>query len=192
MSVTADQVQKVIRASVWARRITTFMLALIVAGLLWAVYFLLTAPMLGGKITIGHHVFPAAVLQPWHMKVWMMAVFLVVAALALTFVFLLRSIFSNLARGEIFCHPNVGHIRGLGLLLIAGGILQWTIPIATGAYLASMGHDDIAFASSVYTFDGLGPFAQGALMILLSWIMAVGLGVREDAEELRRDAELVI
>jgi hypothetical protein len=168
------------------------MLALIAAGLLWSIYFVLTAPLLGGKITIGHNVFPAAALQPWHVKVWVLAVFVIVAALALTFVSLLRSIFSNLARGEIFCHPNVRHIRGLGLLLIAGGILQWVVPVATAAYLVSMGHDDIAFAGSVYTFDGLGPFAQGALMILLSWIMAVGLGVREDAEELRRDAELVI
>jgi hypothetical protein len=192
MSVTADEVQKVIRASVWARRIATSMLALIVAGLAWSIYFLLTAPMHGGKVTIGHHVFPAAALQPWDVKVWMIAVFLLVAALALTFVFLLRSIFSNLARGEIFCHPNVRHIRGLGLLLIAGGILQWIVPIATAAYLVSMGHGDIANASSVYTFEGIGPFAQGALMILLSWIMAVGLGVREDAEKLRHDAELVI
>jgi hypothetical protein len=45
---------------------------------------------------------------------------------------------------------------------------------------------------TVNLFDGIAPFAYGALMILLSWIMAVGLGVREDAEKLRHDAELVI
>jgi hypothetical protein len=47
-------------------------------------------------------------------------------------------------------------------------------------------------APSGLGFDAIDPFAYGALMILLSWIMAVGLGVREDADELRRDAELVI
>ena len=51
---------------------------------------------------------------------------------------------------------------------------------------------DIPFRDETTVFVGLGQIVSGGLYILLSWIMAVGLGVREDAEELRRDAELVI
>jgi hypothetical protein len=179
MNVTTNQVQRVMRASVWARRVTSGVMALMVAGLAFVVFFVFAAPVAGGsgKVTIGNYVFTTVALQSSHVKFWVMLVLAIVAALALTFVYLLRSIFSNLSRGEIFCDPNVRHIRRLGLLLIAGGVLQWLLPVATAVFFRNV---------------GFAPFAYGALMILLSWIMAVGLGVREDAEKLRHDAELVI
>jgi hypothetical protein len=193
MSVTTNQVQRVMRASVWARRITSCVMALMVAGLAFVLFFVLTAPAGGnGKVTLGQYVFSTDALQSGHVKSWVILVLAIVAALALSFVYLLRSIFSNLSRGEIFCDPNVRHIRRLGMLLIASGIFQWLLPLATGVFFASFGQDDIPSRSPAYTFGGIGPFAYGALMILLSWIMAVGLGVREDAEKLRHDAELVI
>ena len=196
MSVTADQVQKVIRASVWARRITTLMLVLIAAGVIWTVLVVLTAPLLGGTAKIGPYVFTAAEMQSWPVKSWVLLFVAPVAALALTFAYLLRSIFSNLARGEIFCHRNARHIRSLGFLIIAGGVLKLLAPILTAAYFTIVGYEEISRREMgqnvVYSFDVIDPFAYGGMLILLSWIMAVGLGVREDAEELRRDAELVI
>jgi hypothetical protein len=54
------------------------------------------------------------------------------------------------------------------------------------------GHDDITFRNEPALSTGLGQIVNGGLYLLLSWIMAVGLGVREDADELQRDAELVI
>jgi hypothetical protein len=197
MSVTTNQVQRVVRASVWARRITTFLMAVMVAGLIWATFFVFTAsPTSGAKIKIAQYVFTATALQFWAVKLWVMLFNAVVGALGFAFFYLLRSIFTNLSRGEIFCAPNVRHIRGLGLLLIAGGVLQWLMPFANSFYFMLTGYDKISSREFVrnytFDFDAFMPFAYGALMILLSWIMAVGLGVREDADELRRDAELVI
>jgi len=196
MDVTTNQVERVMRASVWGRRIATFVIALMVAGLIWAVLVVVAAPQLGGRVKIGEYVFTAAALQSWAVKSWVLLFIALVAALGLPFAYLLRSIFANLARGEIFCHPNVRHIRSLGLLIIAGGALQILAPIATTAYFMVVGYGNISqreiTQDAVYSFNGIEPFAYGALMILLSWIMAVGLGVREDAENLRHEAELVI
>jgi hypothetical protein len=196
MDVTTNQVQRVMRASVWARRFTTCSMVLMVAGLIWAVLAVVTAPLLGGTAKIGPYAFTAAEMQSWSVKSWVLLFIAPVAALGLTFVYLLRSIFSNLARGEIFCHPNVRHIRGLGLLIIAGGALKVLAPFLTAIYFMVVGYDKIAHhevgQNAIFSFDVIEPFAYGGMLILLSWIMAVGLGVREDAEKLRHDAELVI
>jgi hypothetical protein len=197
MSVTTNQVQRVMRASVWARRVATGVMAVMVVGLVWAAFVVLSASSTGrGKVTIAQFVFTSSALESWAVKFWVLLVLSIIAALGLTFLYLLRSIFSNLARGEIFCATNVRHIRSLGLLVIAGGALQWLATIATATYFMFAGYDKIssrqATGDTMFGFDGIAPFAYGALMILLSWIMAVGLGVREDAEKLRHDAELVI
>jgi hypothetical protein len=86
----------------------------------------------------------------------------------------------------------VRRIRNLGWLAIAIGIFYWLIPLTNAAYFMLAGHADITFRDESTLFVGIGQIVSGGLYILLSWIMAVGLGVREDAEELRRDAELVI
>jgi hypothetical protein len=196
MDVTTSQVQRVMRASVWARRFTTFTMALMLAGVIWAVLAVVMAPLLGGTAKIGPYTFAGAEMQSWSVKSWLLLFIALVATLGLTFIYLLRSIFSNLARGEIFCNPNVRHIRSLGFLIIAGGVLKVLAPILTASYFMVVGYDKISHRemgqNAIYSFDVVEPFAYGGMLILLSWIMAVGLGVREDAEKLRHDAELVI
>jgi hypothetical protein len=105
---------------------------------------------------------------------------------------LVRGVFTDLARANIFCEANVRRIRSLGWLTIAGGFGCWLIPFANGAYVMLTGRDDLTFGNEPTFFAGLGQIVNGGLFVLLCWIMAVGLGVREDAEELQRDAELVI
>jgi hypothetical protein len=101
-------------------------------------------------------------------------------------------VFANLAQGNIFCEANVRHIRNLGWLTIAGGILCWLIPVADAAYFTLTHNHGITFQDPSTLLTGLAQILNGALFLLASWIMAVGLGVREDAEALQHDAELVI
>lgn len=193
MSVTTNQVQKVMKASVWGRRISTVVIFMMIAALVISLFVVITGrPYSNFKFSIGAYVFSHETLQSPAVKIWIVTYTMLVATLAVGFVYLLRSVFANLARGEVFCEANVRAIRNMGLLIIWGGLLTWIAPLANATIFMFAGHDGIAFRDVKIGTDGLAPFAYGGMLILLSWIMAVGLGVREDAEELRRDAELVI
>jgi len=192
MSVSASQVQKIMRASVWARNITTAFITVVVLGLMFLLFRFAHGDSGGLKVFVGPYIFPEAALEPWSARLYAMLMLLISGALAMASLLLIRSVFADLARGNIFCDANVRRIRNLGWLTIAGGVVYWLIPVANAAYFMLTGHDDITYRDEPPLFSGLGQIVNGGLYLLLSWIMAVGLGVREDAEELRRDAELVI
>lgn len=193
MSVTTQQVQKVMRASVWGRRICTVAIFMMLAALLIAMFVVITGrPYTNFKFSISPYVFSPDSLRSLTVKIWIVAFTSLAATLAIGSIYLLRSVFANLARGEIFCEANVRAIRNIGLLIIGSGLLVWIAPLAHATIFMFAGHDGIGFRDVTIGTDGLAPFAYGGMLILLSWIMAVGLGVREDADELRRDAELVI
>jgi hypothetical protein len=190
MNVTTEQVRKVMRASAVARGITTALLVMTVLAFFWVMYIVLGARA-SSTIRIGDASFPASALQHLPLKLWVAAFTIAITAFGFSFIYLLRRVFANLAVGEIFCEANVRHIRHLGLLLIAGGVFAWLVPLLNTAFFAMAGAG-AALSGGATVVGAFGPFAYGALLILLSWIMAVGLGVRESADELRRDAELVI
>jgi hypothetical protein len=193
MSVTTSQVQKVMRASVYARRITTFLMGLMLFGFTGALLSLTTGfPSSTFKFSISSYVFSHQSLQTWPAKLYVMTVLLLIFSTLLGFLYLLRSVFVNLARGEIFCAANVKNIRYMGLLIIAGVFFEILTTLANATIFMYLGHEGITYRDRPFFSNALEPFAYGGMLILLSWIMAVGLGVREDAEELRRDAELVI
>ncbi len=193
MNVTKNQVQRVMRASVWGRRISTALIGMTVASLVVVLFVLITGkPLTNFKFSISAYVFTQDSLTRLPVKVWIVSFFLIATTLGIGWLYLLRTVFANLARGEIFCEANVRHIRNMGLLIIAGGLLVWIAPLANATIFMFAGHDGIESRATPFIQDGLGSFAYGGLLIFLSWIMAVGLGVREDAEKLRHDAELVI
>ena len=193
MSVTTEQVRKVMRVSAYARGITTFVIIMILAALTVALFSLLTgSPAPKFKFSISAYVFSHESLQSPQIKAYIIAFIVLTAALGVGFLYHLRRVFSNLARGEIFCDANVRNIRHMGTLLIAGGLLSWLAPILNATVFMFAGHQGIEYRDVPFVSSGLAPFAYGGMLILLSWIMAVGLGVREDADALRRDAELVI
>lgn len=193
MSVTTDQVQRVMRASAWARAISTFVIVTMLAALTVAMFSLLTGvPTPNFRFSISAYVFSHESLRSLPVKIYIVAFTLVVAAVAIGFVYLLRRVFANLARGEIFCVANVRNIRHMGTVMIVGGLLSWVAPLVNATIFMIVGHEGIEYRDVPMISSGLAPFAYGGMLILLSWIMAVGLGVREDADELRRDAELVI
>lgn len=192
MSVSANQVQQVIGLSVWGRRIATFYMALMLIGC--------GATLLGvsgvidiawAKNSFDKNFFPTVALVSWPLWIWAVLMVLIEVTLALAPIYVVRSVFASLARGEIFCAANVRRFRGLGILLIAVGLSEVLLPTVNAAILELNGFDEELYRDG--SLSGLiKNCVYGGLMLLMSWIMAVGLGVREDAEGLRRDAELVI
>lgn len=192
MNVTAGQVQKVMRGSVWAWRMTSVFVGMVVVG---GPILLLTI-VGGGFHDRTFHMDPFVfswALESWSARIYVMLVCLINLALMFTTLLQIRAVFADLAGGRIFCDANVLRIRRIGWLTIAGGVWSWLLPLTNPVYSMLTGHDGLITYRSTSVFSyGLLSFLSGGLTILQSWIMAVGMGVREDAEELRRDAELVI
>jgi hypothetical protein len=192
MSVSASLVRRITRGSVWARNATSVLFAFGLVGLIVLCIPVLMGGIAGQPVAVGPYVFASAAMEPWTARLYVLLVLVVSGSLALAALSMVRSVFANLAQGNIFCEPNVRHIRNLGWLTIAGGILCWLIPFADAAYFALTDHRGITFQDSSTLFNGLAQILNGGLFLLASWIMAVGLGVREDVEALQHDAELVI
>jgi|SRR5690349_8609039 len=192
MSVTTGQVQKIMRGGVWGRNITSCVIGLALVGLVVTCIFIAMGGMAGQTVHIGSYSFPRAALQPWPARIYVAATMVTFGAMAIASLYLIRGVFADLALGNIFCADNVRRIRNLGWLAIAIGVFAWLIPFTNAAFFMLAGHADVTSRAEPPLFSGLGQIVSGGLYILLSWIMAVGLGVREDADELRRDAELVI
>jgi Protein of unknown function (DUF2975) len=192
MSVSASQVRKIMRASVWARNITSCLIAFALVGVTFMCVLVAMGGTPGQRIFIGSYIFSQAAIEPWSARVYVMLFAVIAGAMVIASLFLIRAVFEDLARGNIFCEANVRRIRNLGWLAIAVGICALLLPFMNATYFMLTGHAGITFRSEPPFFSGLGHIVSGGLYLLLSWIMAVGLGVREDAEELRRDAELVI
>jgi hypothetical protein len=192
MSVSASVVRKIMRGSVWARIVTDCLVGFAVVGVLFNCVLMALGGIRGQKVLLGPYVISSAALQPWSTRVYVMLMMSIIGAIWIGSLYMVRSVFADLARGNIFCEANVRRIRNLGWLTIAGGIFGLLLPAANAAYLMVAGEPHVLFENEPPFADGLGQLVNGGLYLLLSWIMAVGLGVREDAEELQREAELVV
>src|SRR5262245_5742123 len=181
MSVSASQVRKIMRGSTWARNITSCLVAfwsVTVAAI--CVLVAMGAP--AGKISVGPYILSQAALEPWSARGYVSVMWWIGGALTTISLLLIRGVFADLAQGNIFCEANVRRIRNLGWLTIAGGIGCWLVPVADATYFMLTGHANIQFQDQPQpiVMGGLGQIVSGAVYLLASWIMAVGLGVRED------------
>ena len=117
----------------------------------------------------------------------------------------LRSLFVNLNAGEIYTIRNVQHLRRLGQLALALAVFQAALPVLDAILVASGVFDKAMLrpnSGSLDLLEGrlnfiglpkiLGPFIMAGLVILASWIMDMGRRTSEDADRMRRDAELVV
>ena len=186
--VTAQQVNKVRKFSAFARGVCSLLLAMFAAALVFFVWVVIKAPGKPGSGTIsfsiGDRTILATGIDSPQAKIWVTLAVAVGTAIAFRITYLLRRIFVALARGEIFNTGNVQFIRGIGLCILVTGFFGIVIPPVNAA----------VFGGS-FTFDllkVLTPFAIAGIIYLASWIMQVGLGVSEEADELRRDADLVV
>lgn len=135
-----------------------------------------------------------ALLSPVQLMVTVVMVMGIVMGVWLAVLRQLHRLFGNLAAGAIFTSETVGRVRNVGRLLLLWAVLGIVIPaaivIARGVVDASVPMDlDRVFPSMPELFLS---FATAGLVLLASWIMDVGLYVKDHAEALQQDAELTI
>lgn len=117
--------------------------------------------------------------------------------LAIIFMGLLHlySLFTNFAQGGIYTAANVRHIRHLGLLAMAWAVLDIVLPIGS-IILLQAGLIDEAVVTKhtqlVFGTSNIPSFITASLLLLASWIMEVGRRTTDDADRMRREAELVV
>jgi len=127
-------------------------------------------------------------------KVLVSLTFGVVVGVWLTAVYQLYRLFGNLATGAIYTPENVRRVRYVGLLGLLATVLGIVIP---GALVLAHGFIDASVPIDLdHLFPSfsqvLGNLISAGLILLASWIMDVGLYEKDHADELKRDAELVI
>lgn len=127
-------------------------------------------------------------------KLVLIAAVALVMAITIKGLFHLRGLFRNFSVGAIYTRANVHHIRMLGWLAMAGAGFGLLAP-ALAYLLVQAGVFDahlLAGSALDVTPISFGPFVTAGLILLASWIMDVGRETSDDAEALRKDAELVV
>ena len=118
-----------------------------------------------------------------------------VSAILFAALYHLHALFGNFIRGGIYTQANVRHIRQLGLLMLAMSVFQLVLPIFSMAML-QLGVIDPAAVTRVPDYpigmSAFSGFITSGVILLASWIMDLGRRTRDEAEQLRRDAELVV
>jgi hypothetical protein len=117
-----------------------------------------------------------------------------VIGVTLAAVFQLYRLFGNLATGAVYTPENVRRVRHVGLLWLLLAVLQVVVPasllVANGLFAAPVPMDSALMFSSIG--ETLNVFVAAGLVLLASWIMDIGLYEKDHADELRRDADLMI
>lgn len=133
-------------------------------------------------------------------KLWAFIVVTVVAGLFAWTLLHLYRLFRQLEAGSIYTKQNVYHLRQIGWLSMALALIHLALPLLS-FLLAEL--DLIAAtlvppvappANGVSMFFGqsFAGVITAALIVLASWIMDVGREISDDADMMRREAELVI
>jgi hypothetical protein len=133
-------------------------------------------------------------------KIWALSVVTVVTGLSAWMLLHLYRLFKQLDAGSIYTNQNVYHLRQVGWVAMALAVIQLILP-AVSLGLVQIGFLDSAIraivapgngAGGVFLGQSLGGLITASLILLASWIMDVGRQVSDDAEAMRREAELVI
>jgi hypothetical protein len=193
--VTTSQVEKVCRYSGYARTACSVLLVLLGLSVALVAFAVLTSPGSSQvKFLVGNYAITADKVVGAPLKAWLLLIITVCLVLVASMIYLLRRMFDNMSRGEIFVAQNVRHVRHLAFIILATGALQLGMPLMNGVLLMIGAFEPAhVFIQPGVRLPGiLAPFGVGLLIYLASWIMQVGLGVTDEAAELRRDAELVV
>jgi hypothetical protein len=195
-NVSASQVRRVRKYSAHARTLCSLLLVLLAASCALVFASIAGSPGLGGvRFSVGNFVIASDHVDGAALKGWLLIIMTLGLCASAAIIYLLRGVFANMARGEIFSAGNVRYIRRIGFIILCIGALQLAVP-AINAMLMANGVIDrgkVTIEPGGISLPGsLVPFAVAGLIFLVSWIMQVGLGVSEEAAELRRDAELVV
>jgi hypothetical protein len=133
-------------------------------------------------------------------RIWAFVVVTVVAGLfARTLLYLYR-LFKQLEAGSIYTKQNVDYLRQVGWLSMTLAVIQLFLPLLSfvlgelGVIAETLVPTAAPPANGAPMFVGqsFGGVITAALILLASWIMDVGREISEDADAMRREADLVI
>jgi hypothetical protein len=175
----------------------------VVSGVLFAITGLLGicvalfgfgAPDMG--IDLGSYVLRGDASASTASRLWGLCVVLALFTVLLAGLRFMFVLFGNLERGDIFTDVNVRLLRKLAWVAMAGAALQGAVPLISQFLLAVdilhspqlRGQADHSIGMHLVP----GSFITALLLWLASWIMDVGRRTRVEAEQMRRDADLVI
>jgi hypothetical protein len=132
-------------------------------------------------------------------KIWAFAVATAVLGILLWILFHLYRLFKQLEVGSIYTKQNVQHLRQVGWLSMASAVTPLVLS-AVSLWLAQLGFidgppvafDEFADGTTMLAGQTFAGVVSASLILLASWIMDVGREVTDDAEAMRREADLVI
>jgi hypothetical protein len=127
-------------------------------------------------------------------KAWMFLLMAAVIGIWVAVLYQLYRLFGNLAAGAIYTPENVRRVRHVGLVLLlfpVVSIVASATLIVAKRLLGATGPSDLDRLFPSFSQLLISCLAAG-LVLLVSWIMDVGRYEKEQADTLRRDADLVI
>ncbi len=153
----------------------------------------------GPMIGFGAYYVTGTQLISMPIKAWALIVFTTGVVVSACTLYQLYCLFDRLADGAIYTKQTVWHLRQLGWLAIVATVVHLILP-PISLLLVDTGFIDRALVTFVdpdlgtrpWFSASLGGFATGLLILLASWILDVARQTAEDAEAMRREAELVI
>jgi DUF2975 family protein len=193
--VSSSQVRRVQKYSVYARAICSALMVLLALSGGLVLFALFDNPESGRvSFVVGGLEIAADQVNSAAARIWLLTVISSGLACSGAIIWMLRRIFDNLSRGEIFSLANVIELRRISLMVLLIGMGQMLLPFGNATLSANgwFGSAQVAMSSGFRLPGLLTPFAVAGIVYLASWIMRVGLGVSDEAAELRRDAELVV
>jgi hypothetical protein len=175
---------------------------LVVSFVLWAWNIVAGSASSSVRVGLGAYGVTGDHLTTLEIKAWALVVVTSIFGILFAVVLHLQRLFAHLAAGSIYTRENVRHLRRVGTLALAMAVLQLVLPLLTVA-LVDSGFIDRALVTPTEPGTSgigillLGPaslsgFAMAALVLLASWIMDVGRQTTDDADAMRREADLVI
>ena len=198
---TEAQVRNIRKFGGYAHTVSAIAGAFLVIHFVLSAWIIVSGPTpISFKVALGAYSVTPDHLSTIQLKTWAFVVVTTVFAILLAVVLHLKRLFSHLAAGSIYTRENVLHLRRVGILALAIAVLQLVLPMISFA-LVDTGFIDRTLVTFAEPGSGgiflLGPsslsgFFMAALVLLASWIMDVGRQTADDADAMRREADLVI
>jgi hypothetical protein len=194
---TEAQIRNVRKFGGYARAFCIVMFVVMGIVALWTIRNVLFGPGSSGfRADLGSFSIRGDQIVTGGVKVWVGFVCAAVFTVIFEGLFHLYRLFGNFRVGSIYTRENAGHIRQLGVLALIMGVMQILLPIVSMALLEAGVIPESSITRQaprlVFGFGSFGGFILAAVILLASWIIDIGTRTREEADEMRRDAELVI
>jgi hypothetical protein len=198
---TEAQIRNVRKFGTYARSASGIAGAILIFAFVVSLWNIVAGPTSSSfKVGLGDYTVMGDHLSTLQLKAWAFVVVTAVFGTLLAVVLHLQRLFAHLAAGSIYTRENVRHLRRVGILALAMAVLQLVLPMYTIA-LVDSGFIDrtlVTFAEpgsrGIFLLgpSSLSGFIMAALVLLASWIMDVGRQTADDADAMRREADLVI